>query len=54
MKALTTFLHFYSWEHLPDFILEGWSRTPETRIARPPKAGIEQVVVIMRIAGLLS
>jgi hypothetical protein len=40
MKALTTYLCFDSWEHLLDFMLEGWSYTPESRIARPPKPGI--------------
>ena len=37
MKALTTYLCFGSWEHLLDFMLEGWSGTPENRIVRPPK-----------------
>jgi hypothetical protein len=40
MKALTTYLCFDSWEHLLDFMLEGWSYTPESRIVRPPKPGI--------------
>ncbi|MDD5269025.1 MAG: ISNCY family transposase [Methylococcales bacterium] len=31
MKALTTYLCFDSWEHLLDFMLEGWSYTPESR-----------------------
>jgi len=38
MKALTTYFCFDSWEHLLDFMLEGWSYTPESRIIRPPKA----------------
>ena len=29
MKALTTYLYFDSWEHLLDFMLEGWSYKPE-------------------------
>ena len=29
MKALTTYLCFESWEHLLDFMLEGWSYVPE-------------------------
>jgi hypothetical protein len=33
MKALTTYLCFDSWEHLLDFMLEGWSYMPESRIA---------------------
>jgi hypothetical protein len=37
MKALTTYLCFDSWEHLLDFMLEGWSDKPESRIVRPPK-----------------
>ena len=40
MKALTTYLCFDSWEHLLDFMLEGWSYTPESRIVRPPKPEI--------------
>ncbi len=40
MKALTTYLCFDSWEHLLDFMLEGWSYKPESRIVRPPKPGI--------------
>ncbi|MFZ2168792.1 MAG: hypothetical protein WAW61_04045 [Methylococcaceae bacterium] len=40
MKALTTCLCFDSWEHLLDFMLEGWFHTPESRIVRPPKPGI--------------
>ena len=40
MKALTTYLCFDSWEHLLDFMLEGWSCTPESRIVRPPKPEI--------------
>ncbi len=40
MKALTTYLCFDSWEHLLDFMLEGWSYTPDTRITRPPKSEI--------------
>jgi hypothetical protein len=40
MKALTTYLCFDSWEHLLDFMLEGWTNTPESRIIRPPKPGI--------------
>jgi hypothetical protein len=40
MKALTTYLCFDSWEHLLDFMLEGWSYTPESRSVRPPKPGI--------------
>ena len=38
MKALTTYLYFDSWEHLLDFMLEGWSYKPESRIACSPKA----------------
>ena len=37
MKALTTYLCFDSWEYLLDFMLEGWSYTPESRIIRPLK-----------------
>ena len=37
MKALTTYLCFESWEHLLDFMLEGWSYRPEKPILRPPK-----------------
>jgi len=37
MKALTTYLCFDSWERLLDFMLEGWSYTPESRIVRPSK-----------------
>jgi hypothetical protein len=40
MKALTTYMCFDSWEHLLDFMLEGWSHTPKSRIVRPPKPGI--------------
>lgn len=40
MKALTTYLCFDSWEHLLDFMLEGWSYTQEGPIVRPPKPGI--------------
>ena len=40
MKALMTYLCFDSWEHLLDFMLEGWSYTPESRSVRPPKPGI--------------
>ena len=40
MKALTTYLCFDSWEHLLDFMLEGWSYTPESRSVRLPKPGI--------------
>lgn len=40
MKALTTYFCFDSWEHLLDFMLEGWSYTPENRIVRPPKPEI--------------
>jgi hypothetical protein len=40
MKALTTYLCFDSWEHLLDFMLEGWTNTPKSRIVRPPKPGI--------------
>jgi hypothetical protein len=36
MKALTTYLCFDSWEHLLDFMLEGWSHTQESRIVRFP------------------
>jgi hypothetical protein len=40
MKALTTYLYFDSWEHLLDFMLEGWSYTPKSRSVRLPKPGI--------------
>lgn len=40
MKALTTYLCFDSWEHLLDFMLEGWSYKPESRVSRPPKPKI--------------
>lgn len=40
MKALTTYLCFDSWEHLLDFMLEGWSYKPESRVGRPPKPEI--------------
>ena len=40
MKALTTYFCFDSWEHLLNFMLEGWSYTPESRIIRPPKPEI--------------
>lgn len=40
MKALTTYFCFDSWEHLLNFMLEGWSYTPENRIVRPPKPEI--------------
>jgi len=38
MKALTTSLCFDSWEHLLDFMLEGWSHTQEGRGIRPGKS----------------
>jgi hypothetical protein len=37
MKALTTYLCFDIWEHLLDFMLEGRSYKPESRVGRPPK-----------------
>jgi hypothetical protein len=37
MKALTTYLCFESWEHLLDFMLEGWSCNPESPPVGPPK-----------------
>ncbi len=37
MKALTTYFCFDNWEHLLNFMLEGWSCKPENRIIRPPK-----------------
>jgi len=40
MKALTTYLCFDSWEHLLEFMLEGWSQAPKSRIVRHPKSGI--------------
>ena len=40
MKALTTYLCFDSREHLPDFMLEGWSYQPKNPIVRPPKPEI--------------
>jgi hypothetical protein len=40
MKALTTYLRFDSWEHLLNFMLDGWSCTPESQIVRPPKPGV--------------
>jgi len=40
MKALTTYLCFDSWEHLLDFMLEGWSYKPGSPINRPPKPEI--------------
>lgn len=40
MKALTTYLCFDSWEHLLDFMLEGWTNTPKNQIIRPPKPGV--------------
>ncbi len=38
MKELTTNLCFDSWEHLLDFMLEGWSYEQESRVGRSPKA----------------
>ena len=38
MKALTTYLCFDSWEHLVDFMLDGWSNKPSIQILRPPKS----------------
>ena len=40
MKALTTYRCFDSWEHLLDFMLDGWSYKPGSPINRPPKPGI--------------
>jgi hypothetical protein len=40
MKALTTYLCFDSWEHMLDFMLEGWSHAPKSSIVRPPKSGV--------------
>ena len=40
MKALTSYLCFDSWEHLLDFMLEGWSHNPKSPIVRPPKPEI--------------
>ena len=40
MKALTTYFCFDSWEHLLDFMLDGWTYTPKSRIVRPPKPEI--------------
>ncbi|UOA07151.1 hypothetical protein [Methylobacter sp. S3L5C] len=40
MKALTTYLCFDNWEHLLDFMLEGWSYKPGSPINRPPKPEI--------------
>jgi hypothetical protein len=40
MKAVTTYWCFDSWEHLLDFMIEGWSYQPEKRIRRPPKPKI--------------
>jgi hypothetical protein len=41
MKAITTYLCFDSWEHLLDFMLEGWTNTPKSQIIRPPKPGAD-------------
>ena len=38
MKALTTYLCFDSWEHLLDFMLEGWSHAQKNNVAQPTKA----------------
>jgi len=38
MKALTTYLCFDSWEHLLDFMLEGWSHTQKNQAAQPTKS----------------
>ncbi|WP_262965118.1 ISNCY family transposase [Methylobacter psychrophilus] len=40
MKALTTYFCFDNWEHLLDFMLEGWSYKPGSPINRPPKPEI--------------
>jgi hypothetical protein len=40
MKALTTYRCFDSWEHLLDFMLDGWSYKPGSPINRHPKPGI--------------
>ncbi len=40
MKALTTYFCFDSWQHLLNFMLEGWSCIPESRIIRKPKPEI--------------
>lgn len=40
MKAVTTYWCFDSWEHLLDFMIEGWSYQPEKRISRPPRPKI--------------
>lgn len=40
MKALTTYWCFDSWEHLLDFMLEGWSYDPESPIVWPLKPEI--------------
>ena len=39
IKALTTYVCFDSWEHLLDFMLEGWSNKPESRISHRSKPG---------------
>lgn len=39
IKALTTYFCFDSWEHLLDFMLEGWSNKPESRISHRSKPG---------------
>ena len=38
MKALTTYLCFDSWEHMLDFMIEGWSNKLGNKIVRPPKS----------------
>lgn len=38
MKALTTYFCFDSWEHLLDFMLEGWSQAAEIQVAPPFKS----------------
>ena len=38
MKALTTYLCFDSWEHLLDFMLEGWSHTQKNQATQPTKS----------------
>jgi len=40
MKALTMYFRFDNWGHLLNFMLEGWSHRPESRIIRPAKPEI--------------
>jgi len=51
MKALTTYLCFDSWEHLIDFMIEGWSQQEKNLLAAPLISVLDSFFLIMRIAG---